>query len=245
MRKRRRQPVLWLAPHVYNLINPSSGALGNSAFGVKFTIDGAGMVAGDVAGNISAPWSDSTVETDAAFQDSVDELQGNHYLLKRIVGKINVALDPKATLTTPQRWLVGAGFFVARSDNDLSGAGTNTPIGWAAMGAAERLSNYNPLCADTAREPWLWRRTWMLDMNPAGMDAAAFPRSNAYFPGTFDGPHVDTKSKRRVEDDERLWLAVGASPLFQMTATEEAYVDIYFEGRALVSLIKKSTRGSF
>lgn len=92
----------------------------------------------------------------------------NEYVLQRIVGKINCAINDSAASTptfptvapgeTPRRSIVAAGIFVARAGDQADTVGLGSPIG----GSAAWQTDYNPLEPDCIREPWLWRRTWIL-----------------------------------------------------------------------------------
>lgn len=177
---------------------------------------------------------------------------GQEYVVERIVGKFFVGVsgtvdDPgPPAVIFPKNILVGAGIFVARANDSDSGGGSDTPIGSASP--QERADNYNPLSADGIREPWMWRRVWLLhtgrtsNQNPAGNVNGAFgpnvlsigvasvttagalsaPKTNIGYGSVMDGPHVDVKSVRRVRNDERLWLAINARTIdFFLPNTED------------------------
>jgi len=202
-----------------------------------------GLVTGDVI-NITHPNGDidqtiviTPVTIDAPMDPSSSGLAstgdlvrqiGQDYVIERIVGKIFVAAGAVATNEGPpfaySSIEVGCGFFVARANDEQSGGGIDVPIGAATP--IEAISNYSPLHPDAIREPWMWRRTWMLG-NAArtalfrgnGMSFVAqgneifgatpwFPPTNAGYGSVLDGPHVDCKSVRRVRNDERLFFVV-------------------------------------
>lgn len=137
-----------------------------------------------------------------------DFVQGQDYILKRIVGKIFVSLDqPQGTTAGWPSILVTAGFFVARNDED------NT------ADIALDDTSIDPQGLLNVQNPWIWRRQWMLG-NP-GVFADAFtgnpgwPQNNAGYPGVLDGPHIDSKVARRIVREQRLWFvcsAMGISP---------------------------------
>lgn len=161
---------------------------------------------------------------------------GNAYELERIVGKLfagaSAPRDGGAGEIFPKVILLGAGFFVARQADNSAGGGSDLPIGAASV--VEQVENYSPLSEDTIREPWIWRRTWVLwtGRNDAGINAnnggfagvvdnlgatfpaaAGAPRTTMGYGSVMDGPHIDAKSGRRVNGDERLFFAVAARSL--------------------------------
>jgi len=167
---------------------------------------------------------------------TLSDFIGNEYVLQRIVGKVFAAryatLLHNATnqVDRGKAAIFGCGFFVARAQ-DADTGDSEQPIG--SNSAAERNDNYNPLDIDTVREPWIWRRTWILGSagrdqvngdlapttaflgtqfaNSVNLSAAVYPASTALYGSVMDGPHVDSKVKRRVRQDERLFFAVAAS----------------------------------
>lgn len=156
--------------------------------------------------------------------DSLSDIIGSEYILQRIVGKIFITrvhdfADGDEQDRAPA-FLVGAGFFVARANDESVGGGADTPIGSATE--PERRDNYSPLDVDTVREPWIWRRTWILGAGGIPTGAAFdptlpnvaynFPASTTGYGSVLDGPHIDSKVKRRVTQDNRLFLAVSATP---------------------------------
>lgn len=213
------------------------------------------------------------VTTDApSFQgDSVNsatvmgDVIGNEYFLDRVVGKIFLQTSAGTTIAPESAQflypvLVACGLFVARAD-DLD---NTTPIGGALGAESER--HYSPLEADTVREPWIWRRAWMLGnagntyvngadnegIPPQGSTpAGAFPNSNAFYGSVLDGPHIDAKTKRRVGQEDRLWFACSASyvPGFGRPGTESIEenqsINGYFDLRLHGALRRARQSGRF
>jgi len=140
----------------------------------------------------------------AATSDTTlaDFTQGQDWLLKRIVGRLNIGVtlfDVDPASSTPSFVMVGAGFFVSRAD-DVS---QDVPDG----------SNYeiDPLASNNIRQPWIWRRTWLLRnglANP-GNDIPTAPVDNGEMPGAL-GPIIDSKIARRIRREERLWFVINA-----------------------------------
>lgn len=189
---------------------------------------------------------------------------GNEYFIKRIVGKLfashrqqtNAGGDP----SLPGAALFGAGFFIARA-NDTS-QGPDQPIGSASI--VERQENYSPLSEDTIREPWIWRRTWVLQnyfqrgasalgratFDPAlAANATEFqgvyvPTSTMEYGSVLDGPHIDAKTARRVKQDERLFFVVASRALPTASVfNTNGLIDGYLDFRILGAL-RKARQGS-
>lgn len=141
----------------------------------------------------------------------MSDVIGNEYFLDRVVGKMFISHSPSSSAEGPiGPILVGAGMFVARADDVVPGR----PVG--ATNAQERNDNYSPLEWDTIREPWLWRRVWLLGgafpgAQPNLLGGASnwdkWPAANWLYGSMADGPHFDQKTKRRVGQDDRLWFA--------------------------------------
>lgn len=195
------------------------------------------------------------------------DIVGQEYFLKRIVGKFHIAhvgfalyaggVPTEGTITTfPNATIVGAGIFVARAD-DLSAGGVDLPVG-ATVGATLR-EQYSPLHVNTIREPWVWRRTWILG-NPLvklafqrgsltavnGFAGGFFPPTTAGYGSIQDGPHVDAKTARRVSNDDRLWLAVSTQTWPVNTAFQtDTEIRGHFDYRILAQLRRAFNRGVF
>jgi len=151
----------------------------------------------------------------------LNDALGQEYALRRIVGKLHIwwqqTLNGSTSLDlyTAQ---IGAGFFVARAsstDEDIpEGAQATSQSG----GDADTFNQFSPLSGGAIREPWIWRRTWVLG-NPPSSDGnltqtrGVIPCSNIDYGSVLDGPHVDAKTRRRIRQDERLFFAMSARML--------------------------------
>lgn len=205
---------------------------------------------------------------DVPTQDkSLADIIGSAYLLQRIVGKIFIAREQVVSgatgLDNGPAYLVGAGFFVARQNDPSSGGGQQQPIGSASV--AERNDNYSPLEEDTVREPWIWRRTWILGAagaqtgasaagtggqsfaNPGNSVVGTYPASTALYGSVADGPHIDSRVKRRISDDNRLWFAVSATafPLGTEFSNTTGRLSGYLDYRIFGSLRKARQNSAF
>lgn len=233
MAKRRRR-YTWFP--VVGTVGP--GEAGDNFNQRFFTIDIAPNGASAV--EISPVVPDVPSEGDEINVDAPGQLVqaiGQEYVIERIVGKLFLtcqgpADDPPGTIF-PKSLLVGAGFFVARASDADAGGGPNTPIGSATL--TERVENYSPLSEDAIREPWMWRRVWILNTQrrpvianglgsifgptlniTAGTGLAVTggaPTTNIEYGSALDGPHFDIKSVRRVGNDERLYFVIAGRTL--------------------------------
>lgn len=170
---------------------------------------------------------------------------GTDWFLERIVGKLFLGsrIGDEAE-QRPNVVLVGAGFFVARANDADSGGGIDTPIGSAS--SAERNENYGPLNEDTVREPWLWRRTWVLGGTAQADNGLSFaPLTNMNYGSVLDGPHIDAKSVRRIRNDERLWFAVATASISGSAGQIGGTVNGYLDYRILGAPRKSQNRSAF
>jgi len=195
-----------------------------------------------------APQEGGTLDND----DSLSDVIGSEYILQRIVGKAYVSRTATLDVNGNDNnlaVLVGIGFFVARANDSASGGGEDTPIGSAT--AAERQDNYSVFGIKTVREPWIWRRTWILgtagtnrgitgvanshvssvvSLNEDPRNVVAnYPASTALYGSVADGPHIDSRVKRRVSQDNRLFLAVTAQP-WPLGQETDAALDMQISG---------------
>jgi len=170
-------------------------------------------------------------------------IQERDYFIERLVGKLFIGL--RLITNSPPAVLVGAGFFVARAnDSDGSGGGVDTPIGSATL--AERNSNYSPLHLDCIREPWMWRRTWVLGGAPTAANGLSDnPTANAFYGSALDGPHFDVKSVRRVAQDQRLWFAISTAALQNVTEGVDGGITGYLDLRLLGQQRKARNKSAF
>lgn len=199
----------------------------------------------------------------------------NEYVLKRIVGNIFVTIDSRQTaVEAPSAALVACGFFVARADDNS--ANPDQPIGTlegifdVVPSAKGRVFNYSPLSPTTAREPWIWRRTWILSpwgsgirngsnqpLAPSGANNLAtlvdggggyFPPTNVHYSDSKTNHYCDAKTVRRIRSDERLWFVVAARAwgLHQgITNSDDLLIKGHCDLRFLGAARKARQRGTF
>jgi len=241
--RKRRRAVTWL-PTIGTNISVEGP---DNVSGREFTL----AVAPETQVAITALTFDEPrdPDQDAIGDTTLADFVGSEYMLKRIVGKLFIAYSsPFNVAGEPLATLVGAGFFVARAGDPAQDE--TLPIGATTL--AERQENYNPLSEDCIREPWIWRRTWVLGAGGAlagdGIDAErAFPTTTAGYGSMADGPHIDAQTMRRVTSDERLWFAL-STVRFPVTAGgsgDGSSIRGYLDYRLLGSLMKARNRGVF
>jgi len=187
---------------------------------------------------------DTSSDESVATNQPLIVTAGNDYFIKRIVGKLFVGVD-QISSTGNNAILIAAGIFVARAgDADDAAGAQDLPIGAQGIGGTD---NYSAIRAENIREPWMWRRTWILSNQlSTTITGQRFPRSNAECGSIQDGPHVDAKTSRRVRDGERLfWTASVRNWPLNTLATQETTVRFHFDYRVLGSLRKKHNRSVF
>lgn len=146
-----------------------------------------------------------------------DLVWGNEWSLRRIVGKCHMVYstfitDSPSDIVGPPAIEAAAGFIVLRTDDE---------------GTLETdLNECNPLVQDSADDPWIWRRKWILSSaksNSAGLDldyqtlnnyianpAFGWPCTTAGYGSVMDGPHIDAKTARSIKRQERLYFVIAA-----------------------------------
>lgn len=157
------------------------------------------------------------------IDSSLSDIESSGYRLRRIVGKIWIQCaqtpiqgDSPGGVRTPITAFVTAGIIVRRADS-LTGASlaqTADPTGFQT----------SPAEIENTGDPWVWRRSWLLQNNGALDNLVQFnvgdfrplnvlPALNWGVDGAsaVDGPHVDQKTARIVATEERLFLDVTAT----------------------------------
>lgn len=142
----------------------------------------------------------------AATTSLRDVVEGQDWLCQRIVGKFNAVYaygnsDPSVDWIAVK---VALGIFVARS-KDLAEAQPDLDP-----------EEMDPFAAANIQDSWMFRRTWILQncassyyTNPLGGPGnIQFPATIASYGSVLDGPHIDVKSKRRIDREHRLWAVV-------------------------------------
>lgn len=203
--RRRRTKYTWM-PTLGGESAGGDNKYGVSYFGDTVTADWAGLGPTDLYVTPLVP--DITLFPDGASGAEVNDqptlrdfTEGQDWLLKRIVGRIFVAPEfiSATDATTPPWVMVGAGFFVMRARDDMQNIpdATNKEI--------------DPLGSENIRQPWLWRRTWLLRVNgvtsTGGNPTYDGPTFN-YLGSVAEGSTIDSKVARRIRREERLFFAL-------------------------------------
>lgn len=178
--------------------------------------------------------------TDVTITDIV---QANEYFLKRIVGNLWIGVRQDDQSDMPAA-LVEAGLFVGRADD----TNPETPMG----AAASPFAGFDPAHPDTTREPWIWKKSWILS-NQQTSSSSSYAWGGAVNYGIYDpglrggGNTIDQKTARRVRKDERLWLAVSTRcwPPKSTPYNAPLQVDYTREFRCLGQLRRATSRGAF
>lgn len=240
-RRTRRPTVVWLPNDVTNRIQLGGAATAgaeNGGFQLAFLVSSGGALTGHTA---VIPVVKDEPQNVTGTTETLSDLEGSAYRLRRIVGKIFVQpaqISAAAVAGTSFSFMVTAGFIILRVDD--SGAIL-----------AANADAYNPQALDAVRDPWIWRRSWVVS-NVAGIATAnlgvpdsvqlIWPESNVqgYGGGVLDGPHIDAKTARIVSDEERLFLAVSAVGLDGTNQGDDTVMQVFGEVRVLASMRKQS-----
>lgn len=263
-RTRRRKKYTWFPTHGTAITRTGQTEFVANPVATQFSV-GPGV---DVAHNIiPLVLPDYPVEDNFADQ-TLNDVVGNEYVVERIVGNAYGFgwLEGTVGGQVPGAFILGMGIFVARADgNDPTG-----PAGSQGVTTEEASRNFNPLELQTIREPWMFRRTWVLSLAGANTvntnlatltspllavderfaSAVSFPKSTVMYTGLHTGPFIDVKSVRRIRQDERLWAVWAAMP-FPMgyggaNPTFDAFrVHCTFDYRVLGALRRSKNRSNF
>jgi len=244
-RFRRKPRVLWL-PIVGNDIAQSSEE-NHSANGPSGVL----QVAGDGEHKwdqtpLTFDYTDSPSQEMGSFQRSLQDLtSGNAYRLRRIVGKIHIGAAPQTT--GDDSWSnveVACGFIVNKTDD------SGNPFTTFASG-----NESNPLSQDTAQDPWIWRRKWILSPIDGAVASIAathadalnllnaqprYPQTTAGYGSVADGPHIDQKTARIISNQERLFFWIAARSTIDGAGIDTVNVHWHLDVRLLASLRSNS-----
>lgn len=230
--KRRKPRVVWLKPT--GTLLDSTGVVQNANENLGALIfDGLITVGAGATPVLEIPLVlDNPTETaDTGAPLTVLQTQGLNltqnfgYRLRRIVGSILICGERPGDSSQDAAHadlLVTAGIIVRRVDEQ-----TGTAI--------VQALDANPQLIAQWPDPWIWRRTWILNCaanfqnlpGGANFNAAGifgwdrFPISTAHYGDIRSGPHVDAKTARRIGPEERLFLDVGFQGL-PIRATDNA-----------------------
>lgn len=242
-RKRRKFKGVWLPPDPHNTIagqqtqgliaTPSANAIKNQLLNLP-NAEGFGSsesypLVGDLEEDRIVGESVADTVALSRFQfNTLNDLSFG-YSLHRVVGKlfVNVEQNNVADLAASV-WCITAGIIVRKVDED---------------GLPQDSDPFTD-SYESERDPWLWRRNWVLQNSGATPGAGIYtgqiyPAGNWQYGSIQDGPHVDQKTRRTVKSEERLFLDVSAIALDgseEQTSTACALIwDFRFFGRVFQS----------
>jgi len=188
-----------------------------------------------------------TVTDDTAGQYTLRDItEGQDWVLKRMVGKAHIWAQAGEYIPTAD-WpmvYVSLGFFVARAQDDNPGD------------PDLEQTEFDPLNVDNIRQPWIWRRTWLLG-NPVWTRTASapiggfdFPTSNLEYGSVADGPHIDSKVSRRIMREQRLWVAASVMGILPgqgsvSNADPDPTINMLIDLRILGAMRKSKDRPAF
>jgi len=203
--RRKRPRVTWLPQDLNNRLGtaPSAATSPVDSSTIIATLTGPSLGQTPFTAVIPLVKDESSGNV-ASATSTLADIESSGYRLRRIVGKVvilvgqNVANDPSdGTL-----YAVTAGIIVLKCSN-----GVIPNIAAVAI---------DPATLQTTEDPWVWRRQWVLS-DVLGANALSrnliAPSSNitSYGAGVADGPHVDQKTARIINQDERLFLVVSVA----------------------------------
>lgn len=255
-RRRRRPKYTWF---------PTAGTVVPAVGNQQEFVQSPTTIQMAVGGNVNIAHTVFPLVPPDTPREESDELQvlndvvGNEYKVERIVGNFfGTVYGEAAVAGVPPAIMLAFGIFVARAD----GTTPTEPAG--AQGSVDESSrNFNPLDNQTIREPWMFRRTWVLGTrgdnangNILGTDVVTtqgrawgnFPATTAGYSGIRQGPHFDVKSKRRIRQDDRLWGVVAAcsAPILWPQGEGGGYrVEAIIDYRVLAGLRRAKNRSNF
>lgn len=233
--KRRKATVIWLPS-----VNASNSGAPQGPTAVQGTIPVPRI------GDLSAANTHTTIFAltadygpDVQATPSMADYEASGFRLRRIVGKFFAAMrqvDDETNGATAAG-LLGAGLIILRVDS------SGTPLEGGSP------NHYSPLLTPNERDPWIWRRTWILANGAAGHVGLSTGASGyAFIDGPFnnyelaassvDSAHVDQKTARRVGPEERVFLVVSAQQPINTTFSSEGAIDFVFDYRMVASPTK-------
>lgn len=224
---RRRKPgVAWL-PHVaHDSQNPQ--------IGYWYANIAVSATANTITTSVFALVPDYPAEAvrAAGALPTLSDFEASGFKLRRIVGKIFCGMENNqpATGTRTIAALVGAGFIVLKCEES-----TGAPL-------VTTANHYSPLDNDSTRDPWIWRRTWLLQNDFSGFDPNIqstwqFPRTNCDYGSAVDGPHIDARTARRIGAEERLFFVISTQNI-SGTADDSGGVKMLLDYRILATPIR-------
>lgn len=228
-RNRRRPRVVWLpvSPQFRIGANPAASPTDSGLFTSSLAVGGTGT------GGTFAVAYPVVIDTPAQFltgsPGSLADNEQSGYRLRRIVGKFFLGLD---TLDSgPSQVAVTAGFIVLRVSPD------GNPVNGSILGNNDAIA-YAPGTIENFSDPWIWRRSWLLQNANAEPALALpnFPSTNVAYGSIADGPHIDQKTARVISSEERLIFVISATTVIDGNDQAQGFVQFVGDFRVLASM---------
>lgn len=233
-RFRRKRGGAWLPVNpTYVGENPNGKTY--TDFDLEWTL-GAVDIGDDTLLAVPLALDDTQVEDNNPEASMRDFVEGQEYLLNRVVGKVFASMIQSDTAEVYQT-LVTAAMCVLPTE-----PGENAPN----LGGID----WNPVLAKNAQEPWLWRRQWMLGNQqiPSTTDTYIWPTNTAEYGSMSDGGHIDSRVKRRITREHRLFFIGCATAIAVRTDIGEpdaSAVRMIYDVRLNGAMRKARNRSSF
>lgn len=230
--RRRKQKFTWF-PVLPTTFGSEGGGSNNVSWYKGDLLLTTGTDPGDGPNTDAIPiLPDATEQVGEAENQSLrDYVEGQDYILKRIVGKFNVVLTQGREANNTD-FIVGAGFAVLPVRDDDNNPALPNP-------------DYDPLQADNSTAPWIWRRTWVLSDTVGNPTAPLGAQANWQYGSVMDGPHIDTKSARRITREQRLFLCVSVANMGPFQLTNDVQLVYSYDVRVLGAMRKARNRSTF
>lgn len=252
MRRRRKFKGTWFPIDSPNGVEGPSELLQIAPFQGSFNVTAPTNGASLYVTNLTV---DAPQETSLATAQQLNDVLGQEYALRRIVGKLHLWWEQTANGSTAADLYTAqiiAGFFVARAsatDEALPEGLTNATSQSATD--EEAFQSFSPLAGAAIREPWIWRRSWVLGNPPATEGGqlittqGIIPCTNISYGSVADGPHIDAKTRRRVKQDERLFFALAGRMMDAGGGTVEMDFGWTLDVRLFGALRRARNSGAF
>lgn len=162
-----------------------------------------------------------------------DYVEGQDYVLKRIVGKMWASLG-QDNESRALSVICAMGLAVLPVDDETNASALDT-------------DDIDPLNPANSQNPWIWRRTWILGNLLQPSITHFYPNNIGAYGSVMDGGHVDSRVARRVTREQRLfWIATAR--MLEGTAEpglNSDFIQVGFDLRCLGAMRKNRNRSTF
>lgn len=235
MRTRKRKPrVVWLPPDPNNRLGAAPGSEITSTSSaiqgfreLQLSTGPRGTFDGYVVPVVGDKTNAGAYIIGASAQDhTFDDLFTNGYRLRRICGHIWPRMVQRGEAGDGKgiNYVVTVGFQVMEVNEG----------GAPANGEEAVLDSYA-----TQENPWIWRRSWILTnfvtAGASGQTWGTFGPAQGGF-SVREGSIIDQKTARRIGPDQRLFMAVQATSLEEVT-DGQGFIEVCWNYRVLASLL--------